>query len=111
MTKAEMVDQIEFVLSELAGVRIELRRIDEAPISDRRPDELHAESVARTLGRCQEMAHNAEIFLTLAVDNLRLCLADPKKPIAPFFATRMATARPSAPDLSEPSSLNKKEKV
>ncbi len=32
-----------------------------------------------------------EIFLTLAIENLRQCLTDPKKPIPAFFVTRKAT--------------------
>lgn len=37
MTKADMVDQIEFALSELADVRIELRQIVDIPMGEKPP--------------------------------------------------------------------------
>jgi muconolactone delta-isomerase len=98
MTKAEIVDQIEFALSELADVRIELRRIREAHLETPRAGELYAETEARTLGRCQGMAENASMFLALAVENLRQCLSEPSKPIPAFFATRATITRTTHPD-------------
>jgi hypothetical protein len=96
MTKAAMVEQIEFALSELADVRIELRRIVDIPMGERRPGELYAEAEARMVGRCQGMAENATMFLSLAVENLRQCLGDPAKPIAPLFTTRTSDPKPAA---------------
>jgi hypothetical protein len=95
MTKADMIDNIEFALSELADVLHDLRLIQEIPQETPRPGELRAEAEARIVGRCQGMAHNAEMFLGFAVGNLRQCLTDPNKPIAPFMTTRNASTRTS----------------
>ncbi len=109
MTKADMQDQIEFALSELADARIDLHRIQNMPLDQPRHGELWGETEARTIGRCQQMACNAEMFLGMAVGNLRRCLDDPNKPIPPLMATRNANERTSDPNPASQPNSNTKE--
>jgi hypothetical protein len=118
MTKFEMVEQIEFALSELADVEAELGRIVGIKIEDRRDGDYFGSELARTIGRAEGIASNAQIFLKLATDNLRLCLPEDRRNFhaKPFFdrlADLMATstARLSPSDLSPQSSPKTKEPV
>jgi hypothetical protein len=81
MTKLEMVEQIEFALSELADVEAELGRIVGIKIEDRRDGDYFGSDLARTIGRAEGIASNAQIFLGLATDNLRLCLPDDRRSV------------------------------
>lgn len=73
-SKEAVLDCVEFVAGELAGVLLEADRI-EAMQPEARPDlQLEAERYAMALGRTQSIAFNIRVRLEFLESELRRCL-------------------------------------